>query len=92
MGRARPGSQQHNLEPSEITSNGANAFESSQDSPLLSAAKSGHLKVVEELITQGADVNSEGQYGETPLHCSVLLPEKLSLLLADALLNSGADI
>ena len=85
-------SQQHNLEPSEITSNGANAFESSQDSPLLSAAKSGHLKVVEELITQGADVNSEGQYGETPLHCSVLLPEKLGLLLADALLNAGADI
>lgn len=85
-------SQKHSLEPFEITSNGANAFESSQDSPLLLAAKSGHLKAVEELIAQGADVNSEGQYGETPLHCSVLLPEKLSLLLADALLNAGADI
>jgi len=56
--------------------------------PLHIAVAEGHLKLVENLILSGADINGKGMYGESPLHLAVYYNRPQSIKL---LLNNKAD-
>jgi ankyrin repeat protein len=58
------------------------------------AAQQGHVKVLQQLLTKGYDVNQRDAYGWTPLHAAILggQPEAAEFLLfnsADANLRSA---
>jgi ankyrin repeat protein len=56
--------------------------------PLHYAAMRGHKDVVELLLANGADVNAEDNFGETPLHCAADGNKDLVALL----LSKGANV
>jgi ankyrin repeat protein len=79
-----------------LLQNGADANKADRyDTPLISVAqnfnmdKDDQLNIVEQLITAGANVNFQGEYGKTPL---ILATESVSPKIVSKLLMSGADI
>ena len=59
------------------------------DTPLLWAAGFGHKKVIEMLITKGADVNAKAEEGWTPLHYAAGGNDKE---IVELLSTKGADL
>ena len=56
---------------------------------LHTAAQEGDVKLVEELIAKGADVNAKDKYGETPLHSAL---KKAQSEMVQLLIAKGADV
>src|SRR5450759_4014549 len=56
---------------------------------LLAAAKSGDIEKVRELLDRGADVNSKGPLGMTPLHAAAMVGHTEAAAL---LLDRGCDV
>lgn len=60
--------------------------------PIFLAIKSGDLKIVQQLVAAGADVNALDGDGSAPLHRAVLVrPPEYAIGLATTLLRAGAD-
>jgi ankyrin repeat protein len=62
-----------------------------QDQPLHIACWQKYESIVKFLIQSGADVNSRGDFGATPLHYAVYEGDEYSTPIVKALLNAGAD-
>ncbi len=62
-----------------------------QDQPLHIACWQKFESMVKLLIQAGADVNSRGDFGATPLHYAVFEGDEYSTPIVRALLNAGAD-
>ena len=58
------------------------------DQELLAAAEAGDVPQIRKLLAEGADMNTKGSQGETPLH---LATEKGHVLAVEALLLVGAE-
>lgn len=67
-----------------------NLKDNSGRTPLHWAARNDHLRVVEFLVKNGADVNAEDKRGIIPLYYSVWLGK--SYEIAECLVNNGADV
>jgi Ankyrin repeats (3 copies) len=63
-----------------------------QNEPLHEACWAKHLNMVRLLIERGADVNSRGDFGETPLHYAVRDAGTESIPIVALLLEAGADV
>jgi ankyrin repeat protein len=61
------------------------------DQPLHIACWQKFESIVRHLIQAGADVNSRGDFGATPLHYAVYEGDEYSTPIVKALLNAGAD-
>ncbi len=61
------------------------------DQPLHIACWQKFETIVKVLIQAGADVNSRGDFGNTPLHYAVFEGDEYSVPLVKALLAAGAD-
>jgi ankyrin repeat protein len=74
----------------ELLSKGANVNGRGMHAmtPIMSAARGGHLGVVSQLVTQGADVNSHNDSGSTLMWAVDSGNEEL----VNYLLRSGADV
>ena len=57
--------------------------------PLMAAARSGHVRVVEFLVSRGADVGLQGQDGQTPL---ILAARNNHLQVVQLLIAHSADV
>ena len=57
--------------------------------PLISAVEGGYLKVVELLLTKGADIHQAQEEGATPLHIAA---QHGRLAIAELLVSKGADV
>ena len=62
------------------------------DPPLVWAVRSGQVKVVEYLLSVGADPNGQGAWTQMPLPMAVDLPVETSIEIVDALIAAGADV
>lgn len=62
-----------------------------QDQPLHIACWQKYETIVRVLIQAGADVNSRGDFGATPLHYAVFEGDEYSTPIVKALLSAGAD-
>jgi len=67
---------------------GVNCTNLVQDTPLIVACNYQIIGAVQHLISLGADLNWQGEFGFTPLHCAVY---KGNSDLVHILLESGAD-
>ncbi len=56
---------------------------------LMEAAKNNNLEAVQKALSEGADVNAQGLYGETAL---IEAARKGNVAIAEKLLEAGADI
>jgi len=60
--------------------------------PLMSAAYSANIDVVQLLLSQGANVHAAHKNGETPLHYAIRASSGNSIDIVRALLQKGADV
>ena len=74
----------------ELLSNGANVNGRGMHAmtPIMSAARGGHIRVVEQLVTKGADINGHNDSGSTLMWAVGSGNEELVRYL----LRSGADV
>ena len=59
---------------------------------MFAGVDSDHLKVVQQLISLGADLTARDILGLTPLHYCCLNPTSVTLKIAKCLIEAGADV
>ena len=62
------------------------------DPPLLWAVQSGQIEVLKHLLSVGADPNGRGSWDQMALTLAADLPDEISLEVAKALIDAGADV